>query len=332
MKNIVIFCGGNSSEHEVSILSTKSILEVSSILPYKFSVLYISRDLKCVYISEPRLPFDTELNGDLEPLEEKLSELKNKIDLAFLAGIHGGFAEDGTLQKILSNIGIKFSGSDTTSSRLCMNKHLSTQVVVKSVKGVLIPQSEIIFDPNINYSPKISFPLIAKPNKDGSSNFVKIINNQKDLNDYFSDFSEKVNKDGILLQEFLNDGIELTCGCLQKINGEFISLPPVEIIPKKNLFFDYLSKYKDEGAIEICPPKSIDSDFSKFISQIAIDIHNALGCRLYSRSDFIYKDNKFYYLETNTLPGMTKNSLIPKEAKQVDMELPDLIKFLIENS
>lgn len=326
MGKITIFCGGMSDEHEVSLMSTKAIIDVAPKLNYNFSVLFISKNGEATYIDKPSLPNSNEIKTHSKPLLDQLKFLNKKIDLAFLGGIHGDFAEDGELQKLLSDANIKFSGSDINASYLCMNKQKSGKIVSSKLSKIKIPKT-IFLSELVNFN-DLKFPLIFKPNANGSSRGLKIINSVDDIKKFKED---KLFKD-YLVQEYISDGIEFTCGCLQRKNGEFIELPPVEIIPKKSRFFNYESKYDDEGAIEICPPKSISRETSSQISKIATDIHIALGCKLYSRSDFIYKDNNLYYLETNTQPGLTKNSLIPKEANAIGLGYSELIDFLISNS
>ena len=130
----------------------------------------------------------------------------------------------------------------------------------------------------------------------------------------------------------MKDSIEIQCGTLQKKNGDFIALPPIEIVPKKNVFFDYDSKYLNGGATEITPPISIDKSLSDKISQLSIDIHKLLMLKTYSRTDFLIKNGKIYFLETNTLPGMTATSLLPQEANSIGISYPQLLDFIISNS
>jgi D-alanine-D-alanine ligase len=134
------------------------------------------------------------------------------------------------------------------------------------------------------------------------------------------------------VQEAILNSLEVSCGCLQKKDGSFIDIPPIEIIPQINSFFDYDSKYTKGGSMEITPPKSIDKKMSDKIIRLAQEIHKELGCRLYSRSDFLVKDGKVYFLELNTLPGMTSTSLIPQECNAIGMSYTDLVTFLIENT
>jgi D-alanine-D-alanine ligase len=169
-------------------------------------------------------------------------------------------------------------------------------------------------------------------NKNEILKFInKIINNEKDLKKYLKEVKSKTfSNDYFLLQEYIK-GIEVSCGVLENKKGKFTLLPPVEILPKST-FFDYKSKYSDGGSRENCPPKRIPENNCKIISKYSKEIHKLLKCKTYSRSDYIYSNNKIYYLETNTLPGLTKNSLLPKEVKEIGMKYSELITYLIENS
>lgn len=326
MDKVTIFCGGSSDEHDVSLMSTKAILEVSKELNYNFSVLYISRERKATFVNKPSLPTQTEIKKYSKSLTAVLKFLSKNTDLAFLGGIHGDFAEDGELQQLLYNAKIRFSGSGISASRLCMNKYRSGKIVESKIPNIKIPKT-FFLDELKDYN-KLKFPLILKPNANGSSRGLKIVNSVDEI----KEFKESKFFKEYLIQEYISNGLELTCGVFQKKDGEFLELPAVEIIPKKSNFFSYESKYEDEGATEICPPQTISRETSSQISKMATDIHITLGCNLYSRHDFIYKDNNLYYLETNTQPGLTRNSLIPKEADAVGLSYPKLIDFLIKNS
>ena len=125
-------------------------------------------------------------------------------------------------------------------------------------------------------------------------------------------------------------GVEISCGCLESSYKNYIKLPPIEIVPNLGTFFDYDSKYLNGGANEICPPNSLSDDVSNLISEHAIKIHDLLGCNSYSRSDFIVDENDdIYYLETNTLPGMTQTSLLPQEADAIGITFNELIEIII---
>lgn len=325
MKNILILCGGPSSEYEVSIFTTKEILnnidkkkfnptiglmnkekEISFMTPYQF-------------VSNKYPPFIS-LNKSIPKIKE--------YDFVLIS-MHGEFGEDGKLQRIFEKNGIKYHGSDSVSSKLCMDKYKSAKLVNKNIK-ILTPKTLKLKLNDILKSTH-TFPLFVKPNTLGSSVGAGIIYNVRELEKYIKEIKSKpYSNDSFLLQEYIK-GIEVSCGVLESKKGKYTLLPPVEILPKST-FFDYKSKYSDGGSNENCPPKFVPEEICKKVSKYSRDIHKLLKCKTYSRSDYIYSNNNIYYLETNTLPGLTKNSLLPKEVKEIGMKYSDLITFLIEES
>lgn len=329
MLKIAIFCGGPSSEHEVSLNSAKTIFKFIDKKKYEVYFFYISKENKCkLILGNENLEF-----SKVKPsasLLKGLDDMKKKKIFALLAGIHGEFVEDGRLQVFLEYYKIPYSGSGPVASSLCMDKFHSS--IVAGSAGILCPKTSL---EEINKSIKLptfmSFPVILKPNNLGSSVGVSKINDQKELVEKALLLKKHFNVTNCILQEYI-EGIELSCGVLQSKDNSFTKLPPIEIRPKKAKLFDYSSKYERGGSEEITPPVSIGKKLSEAISAIAITAHNVLGCRTYSRSDFIVKDNKIYFLETNTLPGMTATSLLPQEAKASGISFPKLLDFIIENS
>jgi D-alanine-D-alanine ligase len=327
-KKIAIFCGGPSSEHEVSINSARTIYQKIDKEKYELYFFYISKKGACkLLLAEDKIQFDKVATST--PLMRGLADLKRKKIFALLAGIHGEFVEDGKLQTILEVLQIPFSGSDSKGSAIAMDKYISCQLA-KNIKGIAIPKTHLITKAqNIN---DYSYPLFVKPNELGSSVGVFIVNNRKELKEAIDHLRNDLQINKILVQEYLKNAIEIQCGCLQKRDGGFITLPPIEIRPKKAKFFDYASKYEVGGSEEITPPVSISKKISDEISKLAITLHKELGLRTYSRSDFLLRDGKIYYLETNTLPGMTSTSLLPQEANCIGISFPQLLDFIISNS
>lgn len=327
-KKIAIFCGGPSSEHEVSLKSASTIFKFIDKNKYKAYYFYISKKNKAKLILAEK---DTDFNkiNPNSTLIEALRDLKKKEIFAFLAGIHGEFVEDGRLQVLLEYLSIPYSGSGSFSSALCMDKYRS-MLIVKNLEGVTIPKTVLVN----KYTKEISgleFPVFVKPNKLGSSVGIYKAENEKELSHAIASITGKLGEDEILIQEFIG-GIEFSCGVLEDKDGKAKLLPPIEIHPMKAKTFDYASKYELGGSDEITPPKLISKAKSEELSEITHRIHNLLGCNVYSRSDFKILDGKIFYLETNTLPGMTATSLLPKEADAAGIPFKKLLEFIIENS
>lgn len=328
-KKIAIFCGGPSSEHDVSLNSAYTIYKRIDKKKYELYFFYISKKGLCkLLLAENKIQFEKIITST--PLIQGLEDLKRKKIFAFLAGIHGEFVEDGRLQMLLEYFLIPYSGSDSSSSALCMDKFRSMLVV--TTLGIDCPQTILAtLNRNITLPQSFSFPVILKPNTLGSSVGVYKINTNEELKDEALKMKKNLGIENAIIQEYIH-GIEMSCGVLQKNSNDFISLPPIEIRPKKGELFDYSAKYEKNGSQEITPPISISKELSKDISDKAIQIHKILGCKTYSRSDFIVLNSKFYYLETNTLPGMTSTSLLPQEADSIGISFPKLIDFIIEKS
>lgn len=328
-KKIAIFCGGPSSEHEVSLNSAATIYKNIDKKKYKVIVCFISKDGNAEIIDDSNINF-ANLKAN-KSLFTTLETINDEGYFALLAGIHGEFVENGKLQVLLEHFSIPYSGSGYSASALCMDK-LRSMMIVKHIEGIHLPATFIQDIDQYSLPPALSYPIIIKPNDLGSSVGVHIANSDKELAKAFIELQEDHNLKEILLQEYVNSAIEISCGCLEKKDGTFIELPPIEIRPRKSNLFDYASKYETGGSEEITPPVSLSKEVSKKISELTCSIHEILGCKTYSRSDFMVRDGDIYYLETNTLPGMTATSLLPQEAGAAGISFPHLIDFLIENS
>lgn len=331
MKKIIIICGGPSSEYDISLLSSQSIIDNIDYNKYSVSICIIGKDRKCTIkqISKPENISKWE-NGNIL-FTDTLLRLK-EYDIALL-GTHGQFGEDGVLQTYLEEVQIPYTGSDSYSSRLCMDKFRSS-ILVNSSTNLFIPKTDIVHLNNLEeFLNNVKLPVFIKPNKNGSSICSYVVKDLNNLKQILKDFySHHKGEDEILIQEYIEKKTEVSCGCLEKKDHTFIQLPPIEIIPKSSKFFDYTAKYTKNASLERIPAIGIPKEQREIVSELAINIHKLLGCRLYSRSDFLVTGKKIYYLETNTLPGMTSTSLIPQEAKEIGINYRDLISFFIDNS
>jgi len=210
---------------------------------------------------------------------------------------HGEYAEDGFIQEYFERNKIPYTGSNSGSCRLCMDKTASQRAVSAQVKTI----------PTYKTYKRLEFPFIAKPNNLGSSIGVYLIKNRFDLEEYKKYFDDKY-----IYQPFIS-GIEVSQATVRE-NGGYLKLFPTEIIPN-NEFFDYKCKYSKGFCKEITPAR-IGNKVSIKIMEVANEIHNSLGLGYYSRSDFILTPEKdLFYLETNALPGMTETSLVPQQLR-----------------
>jgi len=310
---VAVLRGGISSESEISFKTGKSVLDN---LPDK----YIPVD---VFISK-----DGEWHIDGVPVT--MQKVFQSVDVVFNA-LHGEFGEDGKLQRILDHSGVKYTGSRALASAIGMNKVMAKEIF--SSFGIKTPVFKVF--KNIDNVQDLShtifktfpMPAIIKPNGSGSSVGVSLVSKISDIGPAIENALK--HSDMVMVEEFIS-GREATCGVIDEFKGKKVySLLPVEIIkPKENTFFDFDAKYSGKSK-EICP-----GNFSKkesgTIQDMAIKAHQALGLRHYSRSDFIVNPKRgIYILEVNTLPGLTKESLLPKSLEATGTSLPHFLDHII---
>lgn len=297
--------GGPSAEHEVSLMSGKNILENIDSSKYEISSITIEKD------------------GEWPVSPE---ELIGKIDLALLA-LHGEYGEDGHLQMLLENLGIPYTGTDSKGSALGMNKSAAARVF--KARGLNVPEGvDIAYHDKWNdFKSPFGFPIVIKPMDRGSSVGVSIVRNEKELKDAFCfafDSSRLVR-----VEKFIS-GRELTCGVLENADKD-VAFPPTEIIAGSH-FFDYNSKYTAGVSKEITPAQ-LPTNIIKEAQRVALIAHNSVNGKGVTRTDMILaNDNKLYVLEINTLPGMTKTSLVPQEAAAIGMTMSLLIDHIITDA
>jgi D-alanine-D-alanine ligase len=239
-------------------------------------------------------------------------------DFAFL-NLHGSPGEDGLVQALLDSIGCPYQGSGPSGSLRALDKAAAKELFVHH--GISTPPWEHLpLPPKPKWRTTLRFPLFLKPNTGGSSLGITMVQATEDLAGALTAFFTNT-ADG-LLEEFV-PGVEITCPVL----GEE-PLPPIMIRPKRSSFFDYDSKYLQGGAEELCPAP-LDDEATRAVQELALKAHHCLGLEDYSRADFILAESEFLLLEVNTLPGMTRTSLLPQSAKAAGISFVELIATLI---
>lgn len=313
--NLAVLMGGESSEHEVSLASGRMILEGLDKNKYRALPVVISKRGEWRFGLEKTAP---KLN-----LGDALGELsRRKVDCVFIA-LHGPFGEDGRIQAILELAGIPYTGSGVLASALAMEKSAAKKILAGA--GILTPGHVIL---KRDYQPaelkNIKFPVVVKPPSQGSSVGISIVKKKEDLPKALRESFRFESK--AMVEEFIS-GREITAAVLG--NKKFRALPLIEIRPKISSFFDYRAKYEVGGSDEICPAP-ISRILAEKIQKAAVKAHQILDCRGVTRSDFILKGDKPYFLEINTIPGMTKTSLVPQAAKKAGLSFSQLLDELIE--
>lgn len=302
---IAVLYGGVSNEREVSISSSKGIIQ---------ALKNNGHDV---------------ISIDFHP--EKINEITAlEVDLVFI-GLHGKHGEDGAIQGLLDMLNIPYVGSGALASALAMDKYKAKQMfatenipVAKDERYRITTQTNIqkVAD-EINET--FAFPFIIKPNREGSTVGLSIV---KNANETISAIKKANTSDEFILVEEYIDGIELTVPVLGKMNEER-ALPIIEIVPKNELY-DYESKYTEGGSEHIVPAR-ISETLTEQIKQYAVKAHQVLGCETYSRVDFLLTEAGIpYILEVNTLPGMTPTSLYPDAAKVENISYDEMIETFVQ--
>lgn len=287
-QHIAILCGGTSSERDVSIASAQNVFEQ---LKDKNAVkLYV-------------LPEDWD------------DFVLKKDGVACVIPIfHGEGGEDGEVQQQLDQLGIPYIFSEPAAHKLGLDKEATKQLAASI--GITTPTSYSTANNQLVFSR----PVIIKPNNGGSSIGTTIARNQNELDTELA----TAQKEGDVIVEDYISGREFTVAIIDRGN-ETQALPVVEIKPKDREFFDFESKYDAELVDEICPAE-IDNVLAEQLQEAALKIHNAIGAKHLTRSDFIVDDtNKIWFLEINTIPGTTLNSLVPKTLHAADINFATLL-------
>lgn len=297
---VMVLMGGKSPEYEVSLISGREVVKNLDKEKYKVSSLVI-----------PKSGGQVQVNP-------------KKTDVVFIA-MHGPFGEDGTVQGMLEMMGVKYTGSGVLASALGMNKIMFRKVM--QVENIPSPKY-IVIHKNQGTTEILRVlgkpPYFVKPSAQGSSVGTTIVEQKKNL-------IKALNKafkygDTAIVEEYIK-GTEVTCALFGNENP--LALPVIEILPK-NKYFDYESKYAEEGTQEIVPAR-ISKLLTKRVQEIAVKVYQAVGCRGFARVDFLLRDNKYpVVLEINTIPGLTPISLFPKAAKAAGVSYSKLLDKIIE--
>ena len=315
--NVTILFGGTNKERLVSVASAQALCQA---LPEAELWFWAADDsvheTDTKTLVEHARPFEDEF----KPGGRRVGKsIENALDQAggrvLVLGLHGGRAENGELQAACELRGVPYTGSGSTSSHLAFDKVSAKRFAaiagVKTTSGIALE--------NLDAALAEHGRLIAKPTHDGSSYGLIFVNARQDL----VAVRNAAKTEAYLIEPYIS-GVEATCGVLEQSDGKVFSLPPIEIVPGEGNF-DYTAKYLLKSTQEICPGR-FAPDITAALMDQALRAHRALSCSGYSRSDFIISDKGPVYLETNTLPGLTKASLYPKALKAQGIEFADFLR------
>jgi D-alanine-D-alanine ligase len=302
MKNlIVVLMGGESGERKISFLTGKACSKALKKKGYRVREL----DAKGNFV-------------------EKLKKLKPKI---VFNALHGKYGEDGFVQSILESLKIPYTHSGILSSNLAMDKALS-RILFKKNK-IITPKYFLINKSNKkNFKrkikeKKIQFPIVIKPVNEGSSLGVYICRNQIQFDKNYKKLNSEYSK--ILVEEYI-PGKEIQAAVMGNK-----ALGAIELIPSRE-FYDYKAKYSSKAKTQHVMPAPLQQKKYDEVLFLAKKAHKILGCRGVTRSDFKFYKNKFYLLETNTQPGMTKLSLVPEIAHYCGINFENLVVWMVKDA
>jgi D-alanine-D-alanine ligase len=320
-RNIAILAGGNSSEEEISLRGAAQITKWLGKTNYKvFTILVKGTNWT---FKHPEL-------GDFQVSKDDFSAVvqgeKITFDCALIA-IHGTPGENGLLQGYFEMLNIPYTTGGVMNTSVTFNKYFCKDLVrdtgVDLAKGSIIHKGQVI-DPDI-ISVHLGLPVFVKPNESGSSYGISKVKTTEDIVPAIT--KALTEDDTVLVEEFIS-GRELTCGLVKTTNKEYI-FPVTEII-SKNEFFDYEAKYLNQS--EEVTPADITPALSDRIHILSSKIYDRLNCRGIVRIDYIYSNDKLFFLEINTVPGMSEASIIPQQVRAFGKDMDDIFTMVIEDA
>ena len=300
---VVVLMGGHSAEREISLMSGQGVLNAM-----------LSQGVNA---------------HAFDPAKQSLSELiEQKFDRAFIA-LHGPYGEDGTIQGLLEQLHIPYTGSGVMASAIAMDKVMTKRLWLAS--GLPTPRFVLLNKDSDGPSivKELGLPLIVKPSHEGSTLGLTKVTHVDQLTEAYQKAS-RFDTD-VIAEEFI-DGDELTCALLENSDGTTQALPLIRIIaPQAN--YDYEHKYFLNDTIYECPAP-FESTLTQTVQALSLAAYHAVGCRGWGRADVMIRkqDNQPFLLEINTSPGMTTHSLVPMAAKETGMSYEELVLNVLDTA
>jgi len=321
-KNIALFAGGNSGEAEISLKSAAMI--AGALNPERYNVYTIVlknrdwsyKDCKNSIHQIDKNDFSLTIDGE-----------KVTFDCAYIA-IHGTPGEDGLLQGYLEMMGVPYVSCSLLTSAITFSKSICNTLAaswgVNVAESVVISRNQII---NIDEIASVTgFPCFVKPNNGGSSIGASLVHAKEELTQAIK---KALTQDKEALIESYLKGTEITCGVI-KAGGRMIVLPITEIVPVEREFFDFVAKY--QGFSREITPARIDEEIEKKCKATSAFLYEKLNCRGVVRFDYIVVEGELYFLEVNTVPGQTEQSIVPQQARVMGISISDLYEMLINDA
>ncbi len=296
---VCVLEGGVSAEREISLKSGEAVREALQKAGYD------------VFSIDPKEP------------ESLFFLKKERVDVVFIA-LHGPGGEDGTVQGMLEILDIPYTGSGVLTSAIAMDKASTRKIW--SIDGLKQPRYQIVKKED-SFKLSISPPFIVKPGRSGSTLGVSLVKKEEEFKPAL-ERAFKYDKEHAIVEDYI-EGKEVTVGIID--DPEPKALPVIEIVPQKAALYDYETKYTKGVCKYIIPASLPRADYEK-VQEVALKAYKILGCRDFGRVDIIWKEGEIYLLEVNTIPGMTKGSLLPMAAKAEGIEFPELVDKIVQSA
>ncbi len=340
---IVVLAGGLSPERNVSLSSGALVAQALRELGHRVALVDLffgldGQDIQGEELYDAPIPEHLKRISPEAPDLEQVRAARNTggrsaigpgvlelcagAEVVYLA-LHGACGEDGRIQATLDLMGVPYTGSGCLGSAIAMDKDLTKRLVAGQVDTPRWETVTVTRENMGSLTERTALPVVVKPIASGSSIGVFIAHDRREL---AHALSESLKLGGRTVLEQYIQGREIQVAVL-----EDRALPSIEIIPKKG-FYDYENKYQPGAALEVCPAQ-IPPQWEKRVGEAALTVFRTLGLSVYARADFIVAgDGTPYFLEINTLPGMTPTSLVPQEAAAAGMDYPTLCQTIIQAS
>ncbi len=317
-KNIAVIYGGYSAEHDISVLSGKYI--ASQIDNTKFNVFEI------LLKKDNWILVGSNIEIDKTDFSFVVNQKKIKIDVAVIA-IHGNPGENGILQSYLDIINIPYTTCSHLVAALTFNKYFCNNYLknhdIKIAESILLHKHEDNTEKVCNFAEKVGFPIFIKPNEGGSSFGTFKVKSQAEIEAAVESAFEHSRE--VIVEQFIS-GREITCG-LVKTDNQITAFTPCELV-SKNEFFDYEAKYNSDLNEEIIPAPFTPNILQE-CKKMSVEIYKKLTCKGIVRIDYIVHNDELYFLEVNTIPGMTSESIVPKMLRYDNINLKNILTQLI---
>lgn len=316
-KNIAVITGGEAAEAGISLKSAGVVCKHLNKDKYNvFKVVIDGND----WIVERDNP--VKLKIDKNDFTFTIEGHKITFDCVFMA-LHGTPAEDGKLQGYFDMLKMPYNACGVLQAALTFDKLRCKEYL--AALGIKTAEAYLLTKDTTQKTQDLGFPVFVKPNKNGSSYGASKVNNEQELLPAIENAFKYDNE--ILVEEYLQ-GTEVTCGVIT-INGKITALPLTEI-RSKGAFFDYKAKY--EGNSSEVTPAEIDAGIAKKIQETSEFIYRKLDFKGMCRIDYIIKGSDYYMLEVNSIPGLSEESIVPKQAKALGISLERLFEISIEEA